>query len=207
MSKRKIVLISAMCVLAVYIAMWFLCPLVNPKSVYWIADEDGLIDLDYYKSAATKPEAAAQQMKSGQLFPSDEVKDYCTVVVGISAINISPFQLSSFGLMVDYQDENSNGVIVLPPIFPSQQGKAFSKVQERYMTSFLVYRNGKTDEEIISELQKVEVILYYDTVIKSYFKRVKLSDLSYQIMDDWYSYPKGWDVPVEAIPEGAEGIE
>ena len=75
------------------------------------------------------------------------------------------------------------------------------------MTSFLVYRNGKTDEEIISELQNIEVILTYETLVKSYSKRMKLGDLSYQLMDDWYSYPKGWNVPVDEIPEGAEIIE
>ena len=59
----------------------------------------------------------------------------------------------------------------------------------------------------ISELQNIEVILTYETLIKSYSKRMKLGDLSYQLMDDWYSYPNGWNVPVDEIPEGAEIIE
>ena len=182
-------------------------PLVLMKSCYWIEDEDGWMDLDFYKSSAAEPEAAAQQIHTGNLFPSDDVTDYCDVVLGISALNISPFNLSGLALIVDYRDEGINDVIVQPPVFPSQQGHRFSKVQERYMTSFLVYRNGKTDEEIVSELQNIEVILTYETLIKSYSKRMKLGDLSYQLMDNWDSYPKGWNVPVEEIPEGVEMIE
>ena len=182
-------------------------PLVLMKSCYWIEDEDGWMDLDFYKSSAAEPEAAAQQIHTGNLFPSDDVTDYCDVVLGISALNISPFNLSGLALIVDYRDEGINDVIVQPPVFPSQQGHRFSKVQERYMTSFLVYRNGKTDEEIVSELQNIEVILIYETLIKSYSKRMKLGDLSYQLMDNWDSYPKGWNVPVEEIPEGVEMIE
>lgn len=182
-------------------------PLVLMKSCCWIEDEDGWMDLDFYKSSAAEPEAAAQQIHTGNLFPSDDVTDYCDVVLGISALNISPFNLSGLALIVDYRDEGINDVIVQPPVFPSQQGHRFSKVQERYMTSFLVYRNGKTDEEIVSELQNIEVILIYETLIKSYSKRMKLGDLSYQLMDNWDSYPKGWNVPVEEIPEGVEMIE
>ena len=182
-------------------------PLVLIKSCFWIEDEDGWMDLDFYKSSAAEPETAAQQIHTGNLFPSDDVTDYCDVVLGISALNISPFNLSGLALIVDYRDEIINDVIVQPPVFPSQQGHRFSKVQERYMTSFLVYRNGKTNEEIISELQNIEVILTYETLIKSYSKRMKLGDLSYQLMDNWDSYPKGWNVPVEEIPEGVEIIE
>lgn len=205
--RKKITAVFFTLLLTAVISLWVFCPLVNMKSVFWIEDEDGTIDLDYYKSAVTDSEAALQQITKEQFFPSDEIKDYCTVVVGISALNISIFNLTDLDLIIDYQNEKLNGFFVFPPIFPSEQGHRFSKVQERYMTSFLVYRNGKTDEEIISELQNIEVILTYETLIKSYSKRMKLGDLSYQLMDDWYSYPKGWDVPVDEIPEGAEIIE
>lgn len=205
--KKIIVVIFFALLLTAVISLWVFCPLVNEKSVFWIEDEDGWMDLDFYKSSAAEPEAAAQQIHTGNLFPSDDVTDYCDVVLGISAYNISPFNLTRLELIVDYKDESFRDIIVQPPIFPSQQGHRFSKVQERYMTSFLVYRNGKTDEEIVSELQNIEVILTYETLIKSYSKRMKLGDLSYQLMDDWDSYPKGWDVPVDEIPEGVEIIE
>lgn len=214
MSKRKIILIPIVlvaCALVAYLAVCFFCPLVNAKSVFWVADEDGWIDLDFYKSVATDSETASQQMKSEPTFPSDEITDYCDVVVGISAVNISPFQLINLSYSTDYQDENADGIIVVPPALPSQQGAAFSKVQERYMTSFLVYRNGRTDEEIVAALQNVEVILCYKALccgkaIKSYSKNIKLSDLSYQIMDDWGAYPDDWEAPIGTSPEGAEAL-
>lgn len=205
--KTKLLMIPFILLIFGLAVFCLLHPLVFIKSCYWIEDENGYMDMDFYKSSATEPEALLQQINPDQMFPSDDITDYCDVVLGISALNISPFNLSGFALIVDYQDENFKGVVVQPPVFPSQQGHRFSKVQERYMTSFLVYRNGRTDEEIVSELQNIEVILTYETLIKSYSKRMKLGDLSYQLMDDWYSYPKGWDAPVEEIPEGVEIIE
>lgn len=209
MHKRKNIclLILLGFILTILIA-WIVKPLIIKKSIYWIADEikDTTLESEYKNLYRCCPDLF-QLPENELVFPSEEITDYCRVVIGIDGMNISPLSLQMLKFDVDWTYTNPDIITAIAPVFPSQQGHRFSKVQERDMTSFLVYRNGRTDEEIVSELQNVEVILTYETLIKSYSKRVKLGDLSYQLMDDWYSYPKGWAVPVDEIPEGAVVIE
>ena len=206
--RKKVCLLILLWLILTTLIVWIVKPLIVKKSVYWIADEiEGTTLESEYKSLYRYCPDLFQFPDNELVFPSEEITDYCRVVVGIDGINISPFSLRKLEFNVDWTYTNSDIITAIIPGFPSQQGHRFSKVQERFMTSFLVYRNGRTDEEIISELQNIEVILTYETLIKSYSKRMKLGDLSYQLMDDWYSYPNGWNVPVDEIPEGAEIIE
>ncbi len=206
-SKKICLLILLLFILAALI-IWAVKPLVIKNNIYWIADEmEGTTLESEYKSLYRNCPDIFQSPNSDLKFPSEEITDYCRVVVGIDGFNVSPFTMHGLEFIVDWTYTNPDIITAIAPVFPSQQGGRFSKVQERDMTSFLIYRNGRTDEAIISELQNIEVILTYETLIKSYSKRMKLGDLSYQLMDDWYSYPKGWDVPVDEIPEGAEIIE
>ena len=206
--RKKICLLMILLFILTALIIWIVKPLVIKNSVYWIADEiEGTTLESEYKSLYRCSPDLFQIPNDELIFPSEEITDYCSVVVGIDGFNLSPFTMYGLEFIVDWTYTNPDIITAIVPVFPSQQGHRFSKVQERDMTSFLVYRNGKTDEEIISELQNIEVILTYETLIKSYSKRMKLGDLSYQLMDDWDSYPKGWDVPVEEIPEGVEIIE
>ena len=205
--KKICLLILLVCILTI-LTVWIVKPLFIKNSVYWIADElEGTTLESEYKNLYKYCPDLFQLPDNKLVFPSEEITDYCRVVIGIDGINISPLSLRKLEFNVDWTYTNPDILTAIAPVFPSQQGHRFSKVQERDMTSFLVYRNGRTDEEIISELQNIEVILTYETLIKSYSKRMKLGDLSYQLMDDWYSYPNGWNVPVDEIPEGAEIIE
>ncbi len=209
MHRRRIIclLILSVFILATLI-LWIVKPLIIKNSVYWIADEiEGTTLESEYKNLYKYCPNLFQLPNSELVFPSEEITDYCRVVVGIDGMNISPLSFRKLEINVDWTYTIQDFIAAIIPGIPSQQGHRFSKVQERYLTSFLVYRNGRTDEEIISDLKNVEVILSYETLIKSYSKRMKLGDLSYQLMDDWESYPKGWNVPVNEIPEGAEIIE
>ena len=204
MKKKNIVITLTLLVLFVILLLWLFHPLTGMKLFYWSYEEGDTFTLEDYKTMYYDYPDEYQLIRDDFSFPSQDITDYCTVVVGAQARNISPFNVNQIELNVDWKDPDSDVILVTPSLVSSAYCRRFSKLEARFITSFLVYRNGKTDEEIVSELQNVEVILTYETLIKSYSKRMKLGDLSYQIMDDWYSYPKGWAVPVEGVPE--EGV-
>jgi hypothetical protein len=160
--------------------------------------------LDDYKEMYYDYPEDYQLIRDDFSFPSQDITDYCTIVVGAQARNISPFNVNQIELTVDWKDPASDVILVTPSLVSSAYCRRFSKLEERFITSFLVYRNGKTDEEIVDYLKIAEVLFTYHTSVKAYSKRMKLGDFSYKVMANFEDVPKGWDIPAIVVPE--EGV-
>lgn len=189
---------------AAILLLWLFHPLTGMKLFYWSYEEGDTFTLEDYKTMYYDYPDEYQLIRDDFSFPSQDITDYCTVVVGAQARNISPFNVNQIELTVDWKDPDSDVILVTPSLVSSAYCRRFSKLEARFITSFLVYRNGKTDEEIVDYLKNAEVLLSYNTSIKSYSKRMKMGDFSYQVMANFDDYPKGWKIPVIEVPE--EGV-
>lgn len=204
MKKKNIAITLTLSVLFVILLLWLFHPLIGMKLFYWSYEEGDTFTLDDYKEMYEGFPEDYQLIRDDFSFPSQDITDYCTIVVGAQARNISPFNVNQIELTVDWKDPASDVILVTPSLVSSAYCKRFSKLEARFITSFLVYRNGKTDEEIVDYLKNAEVLLTYNTSIKSFSKRKKLGDFPYKVMANFDDVPKGWDIPTEEVPE--EGV-
>lgn len=208
MQKKTVAITLTLLILFLILILWFIHPLVGMKLFYWSYEEGDLFTLEDYKEMYYDYPDEYQLIRNDLSFPSQNITDYCTVVVGAQARNFSPFHVHRIELTVDWKDPDSDVILVTPSLVSSAYCRRFSKLESRFITSFLVYRNGKTDEEIVDYLKDAEVLLTYNTSIKSFSKRMKLGDFSYQLMEHFEDLPKGWKVPaVEAPEEGVIYVE
>lgn len=201
MKKKTILTTLVLFVLLCILLSWFFYPLMGMKLFYWSYDEGDTFTLEDYRKMYHKQPNDYQLIRDDFFYPSDEITDYCTIVVGSQAWNMSPFTVTQIELTVDWKDPDSDVILVEPSLVSTAYCECFSKMEYRFITSFFVYRNGKTDEEIVEYLKNAEVRLTYNTSIKSYSKRMKLGDFSYQVMEHFEDLPKGWEVPAEEVLE------
>lgn len=202
MKKRKLFLLIIPAALLLWVLLWFIHPLCAMKLFYWTCDEDGLFSIDDYRSMYEDYPEDYQLIRDELVFPDSDISDYCTVVVGMQARNISPLHAGQIEMTVDWNDPDSDVVLVMPSVVSEISCRRFSRLEARYLTSFLVYRNGKSNEEIADYLQNAEVIVSYQTALSSHSKRMKLGDLPHKIMDDWNAVPKGWKIYEEVQEDG-----
>lgn len=207
MKKTKIALILISALLILWILFWFLRPLTGMKLYYWSYETEEMFTLDSYRMMYDSHPEEYQLIRNELSFPSQDISDYCTVVLGAEAWNISPFTASRIEITVDWNNPESDVILVSPSTVSSVYCRRFSKLETRYLTSFLVYRNGKTDQEIVDSLKDAEVIVTYNTAFRAYAVRRKLGHFPHRVMDSFDEWPRGWNVPVEEIPEGVEIIE
>ena len=204
MKKKYIAITLTLSVLSVILLLWLFHPLIGMKLFYWSYEEGDTFTLDDYKEMYEGFPEDYQLIRDDFSFPSQDITDYCTIVVGAQTRNISPFDVNQIELTVDWKDPASDVILVTPSLVSSAYCRRFSKLEERFITSFLVYRNGKTDKEIVDYLKNAEVLLTYHTSVKAYAKRKKLGDFSYKVMANFEDVPKGWDIPAIVVPE--EGV-
>jgi|GEM_PF-6294589 len=133
-------------------------------------------EIEGYKTDKDSCFGAGQIWEEPEIFPSTEDKDYYKVILRISIKNFSilPYDLKS-AFIINSKDNKSRSYYAYDLLEDMPQIKGFKKLEHEYLVCIELYKNGRTDEEILKDLSELKIKLFYSNRV---FQLTKTIDLS-----------------------------
>ena len=171
MTKKKIIIIVTVLVVISALIFGVLTQVVYPISFKDSKVEISSINYESYKhlydEIKKNSETGDQVFIEDNAFPTDKSEDYNFVCVRFMVKNKSFFDVTPVEFMLDNVPDDS-GIIFKEANLVQELVESGS--EKLSAIGFLIQRKGRSDEEILEMITKINVTVYYDTFVKKGMK-------------------------------------
>lgn len=167
--RKKIILLSSgiiICLAAVLVLLiLFFSPLnINKAYVVIRPFEAGELEMrkEFYARHSSGSDDDGNQFIASNPFPSEEESDYCHVYISFLAKNRGPFKMSVHDGYILNTEDAEFVIYKRPIVFHTEIDRFGHSVTEDGYELFC-YRQGMSDDELLSKVRDLTLLLYYET--------------------------------------------
>ena len=178
--KKAIIIIGSVVILAILLFLhqtrWALSVneiLVDIDPSYNIKSR-----IEYYRAyGAEETFRYSQYWEYPEIFPSDRDDDYCLIYLVLTMSNHSVLPYNIEGAFLINSQDNKSRIYEASSLIATYKLDRFQTDGKECVLTLGLYRNGRTDEEIVKDLSELEMELIYNNQVFQLKKRIDLNNL------------------------------
>lgn len=127
---------------------------------------------------------SGQGWEEPEIFPSKNDQEYCKVILLFAIKNCSILNHTLLSARVNNSNGNANGLYYAFDLLEDNPTiKGLKKSDHEYILHLEIYKNGRTDEEIIRDLSELKIELHYSNKVFQLTKTIDLSKVKLSLLD------------------------
>lgn len=141
-------------------------------------------EIDDYRQLGEDYFGSDQGWETPEIFPSENDQDYYKAIIFFSIRNFSilPCTLKS-AYLVNSTDNRGRVYHAFDLLEDNVSINGFKSVDHEYILHLDLYKNGRTDEEIIRDLSDLKIELHYSNKVFQLTKTIDLSKVKFTLLE------------------------